>query len=271
MRRFSSYGPIHTKLDYYAPREALLANAYTQLVGEHPEEGGHYTTVWAPRQTGKTWVMQQVLFRLLDDERFDVVKLNLQHLQEETDVAFIVGDIGKKLLDALQKPQKETPTLQAFEEIFTRKTLAKPFILILDEFDALSEEGIAGIARIFRNIYLHRRDDPHPSAENPYHFLQGFGGRVYPEFPTGNGKIDLIITYAGKTYGLEVKSYTTHKEYQEALRQAAQYGKQLHLGEIALIVFVESIDETNRQKYEVLYVDEETGVTVSPVFVETGN
>ena len=35
------------------------------------------------------------------------------------------------------------------------------------------------------------------------HFLEGYSGRIYPEFPTGNGKIDLIVQYAGKMYGLE--------------------------------------------------------------------
>jgi predicted AAA+ superfamily ATPase len=51
-------------LHYYAPRKALIAGAFTQLVGENPSEGGHYITVWAPRQTGKTWVMQEILFQL---------------------------------------------------------------------------------------------------------------------------------------------------------------------------------------------------------------
>jgi hypothetical protein len=126
---------------------------------------------------------------------------------------------------------------------------------MLDEFDALSEEGIAGIARIFRNIYLHRRDDPKPSAEKTY-LLHG-----------------VALIGVRSVLGIEnvTGSPTTHKEYQEALRQAAQYGKQLHLTEIALIVFVESIDKTNRKAYEMIYVDEATGVTVSPVFVETGS
>ncbi|MCP4396995.1 MAG: hypothetical protein GY801_06805, partial [bacterium] len=104
-----------------------------------------------------------------------------------------------------------------------------------------------------------------------YHFLEGFGGRIYPEFPTGNGKIDLVISYAGKTYGLELKSYTTRKEYREALIQAARYGKQLGLTEIALVIFVEYIDEKNRNTHEVPYKDEDTGTTVLPSFVETGN
>ncbi len=49
MRRFSSYGPINPKLHYYVPRQALVDQAVTHLVGEVPDEGGHYITVWAPR------------------------------------------------------------------------------------------------------------------------------------------------------------------------------------------------------------------------------
>jgi len=53
------------------------------------------------------------------------------------------------------------------------------------------------------------------------------------------------------------------------LQQAAHYGRQLGLSEITLVFFVEAIDATNRAKYEVVYKDVNTGVTVTPVFVET--
>ena len=59
MRRFSSYGPINTDLHYYAPRETLIKGVHSQLTGETTNECGHYITVWAPRQCGKTWVMQK--------------------------------------------------------------------------------------------------------------------------------------------------------------------------------------------------------------------
>ncbi|MBI1928825.1 hypothetical protein HYR99_31845, partial [Candidatus Poribacteria bacterium] len=57
--------------------------------------------------------------------------------------------------------------------------------------------------------------------------------------------------------------------YREALTQAAGYGQQLGLGEISLVCFVETIDEANRKKYETVYVEPETQVTVVPIFVET--
>jgi hypothetical protein len=64
MCKFSSYGPVNKTLHYYVPRQELVDRACTQLLGENPDEGGHYITVWAPRQRGKTWVMRKVLWRL---------------------------------------------------------------------------------------------------------------------------------------------------------------------------------------------------------------
>lgn len=58
--------------------------------------------------------------------------------------------------------------------------------------------------------------------------------------------------------------------YREALMQAARYAQQLGLHEITLALFVEAVDDANRAKYEAVYVDAATGVTVRPVFVETG-
>jgi len=107
-------------------------------------------------------------------------------------------------------------------------------------------------------------------------FLQPRGGQVIPEFPTGNGQIDLIIRYAGQKYGLEVKSYANQTAYKKGITQAADYGKKLELDEISLIFFIEAIDDANRQKYptaldkcEVLTVFDTTGVKVEAIFVAT--
>ncbi len=528
MRKFSSYGPINTKLHYHVPRTELIDFAHTQLVGEDPAEGGHYITVWAPRQAGKTWVMQNVLWRLQKDERFNVLKINLEHLKQEREVDSIVQTIAQEIIDDLGLVHSPVQTLKEFSNLFKSNVLCKPLILILDEFDALDQDAISGIAGVFRNIHIKRQDQGHlPTAErdyllhgvaligvravlgvenvsgspfnvqrsvhipnltwaevesmfhwyeresgqsvepeviervfaetrgqpglvswigelltetynkhnpniNPrdfeivyaaainalpnnniiniiskakqepyrtlvlkmfqtkkkiffkyddprinflymngvvdreivdeatyylrfpcpfvqkrlfnyfaydifpevgrlyapfenlddtitdehlnipnllrryanylqenrhwllkeaprrtdlrvreavYHFnlymylvsfLQSWKGQVFPEFPTGNGKIDLIIRYAGKVYGLEVKSYTNNHEYRIALSQAARYGQQLELDEITLAFFVEAIDAASREQYEAVYHDDETGVTVRPVFVATG-
>ncbi|OQX01915.1 MAG: hypothetical protein BWK80_59005 [Desulfobacteraceae bacterium IS3] len=59
MRRFHSYGPVDCSEHFCIPRKELIQNCTEQLAG-NPEKCGHYFTVWAPRQTGKTWLMLQV-------------------------------------------------------------------------------------------------------------------------------------------------------------------------------------------------------------------
>jgi hypothetical protein len=39
---------------------------------------------------------------------------------------------------------------------------------------------------------------------------------------------------------------------------------------MTLAFFVEAVDDANRARYEAIYEDEETGVTVRPAFVATG-
>lgn len=528
MRKFSSYGPIIATQHYHVPRTALIDFAEQQLLGDVFDDGGHYITVWAPRQRGKSWTMQQVLWRLMKNERVDVLKLNLEHLKTLTEIEPIVMDIARDIIASLELDIDPPQSLKAFYRVFENSTLRKPLILIMDEFDALHPDAISGMAGVFRNIYNLRRDSPLPSAEKPYllHGLALIGvravlgvenvtgspfnvqrsvhipnltyaevdsmfhwyeressqtvhqevidrifyetqgqpgltswlgelltetynesteqpitmaqfdymylraldllpnnniiniiskakvepykstllklfetdallrfahddphtsylymngvvdmtatasklylkfpcpfvqkrlfnyfarelfsnvGRLYdpfddlsdtitdtainvpnllrryeaylaknrswllknaprrkddlriyeavyhfnfymylsqfldrrreevwPEFPTGNGKIDLMIRYKGKQYGLEVKSFGDAYQYREALGQAAKYAHSLGLSEIWLVLFVEAVDEANRQKYEVTYTDGQTGVQVHPQFVQLG-
>ncbi len=531
MRKFSSYGPVDKDLHYYVPRQALVDFALHQLRGESPVKGGHYITVWAPRQRGKTWVMREVLWKLQEEPYFDVVVLSLQDLSGIQDPVKVMQFISNDLLEKLGQPSFTIAAPKEFARVFHREVLLKPLILILDEFDTLSEEAIAAIAGVFRNVYVSRQyqsglpsderdyllhgvaligvrsvlgienqrgspfnvqrslhipnltydevnemyqwyiresgqvveqdvidrvfyetqgqpglvswfgelltetynetpdqpitmkqfnrvynlalnalpnnnilniiskakqepykdvvlqlfqtgeemefryDEPHLNflymngvidwveapgnhhlvakfpcpfvqkrlfnyfaydlfremgrLHNPfddlsdtigetylnvknllrryetylklnrarafkgvpvrktdwrpyeavyhfnlymylYRFIERRKGQVIPEFPTGNGKIDLLIRYGGQMYGIEVKSFVDTYSFREALKQAARYGEQLSLSEITLAVFVDAIDEANRAKYEVTYHDDETGVDVVPVFIETG-
>ncbi len=531
MRRFSSYGPVDKVQHYYVSRKALSEKAYAQLVGYHPDRGGHYFTVWAPRQTGKTWIMQQILSQLKKEPPFDVLKINLEHLKYEKDTGKIMEVIAGEIGEGLDKKFTGINTQAKFQGIFKKGVLQKPLVLILDEFDALSEEGINTVVSAFRNIYIKRLDEadtpteqktyllhgvaligvrsvlgiendtgspfnvqrsmyipnltydevksmfqwyqkesgqpvtpevvqrifaetrgqpglvswlgelltegfpdytpdltrpigmkdfntvytaatvalpnnnilnliskakkegnqtfllemfntgakleftfddptinalymnglvdrelapdgryylrfssplaqkrifnyfsysyfrqmgqlaaPFTNLDNVvtdtdihipnllklyqtylkkngqwlfkavprrtdnriyeafYHFnlfsyldsfLKNQGGRVFPEFPTGNGKIDLIITYEKKRYGIELKSFTNERDYKKALRRAAQYGKQLELAEIFLVSFLELIDEESKNKYEVEFLDKDSGVKVIPIFITT--
>ena len=539
MRKFISYGAINTKLHYYAPRTALIDFACRQLIGDAPNEGGHYITVWAPRQTGKTWVMQQVMTRLNQSDEFELAILTMQSAKSIKSAEGVLG----LLVDNLARWfGREFPRIQQWSELvnlFSPPYFSKPLILILDEFDALQEEHINLFANEFRNIYTQRQNEQDKSSsekscllhglsligvrsvlgienvsgspfnvqrsihipnltqeevigvfhwyakesgqtfengvidrvfdemqgqpgltcwlgelitetynrrqptitmqdfENSYkaalkllpnnnilnlvskakqepyktlvldlfrtsqklffryddpttnflymngvvepelgtmaatddnaiaateyylkfaspfvqkrlfhyfaneffgtldprfapfedlsdtvtaqslnlpnllrryehylqqnrawllrdaprrstdfrifeavfhfnlylylvRFLESYKAQVTPEFPTGNGKLDLLIRHAGRLFGIEVKSFVNLAEYQSALQQTADYAQQLGLTEITLALFIEAVDEDNRRKYEQPYREPQSGVAVQPVFVATG-
>ena len=172
MRRFSSYGLIDTDLHYYAPRTELIDHAVSQLLGERPEKGGHYITVWAPRQTGKSGTLKEALFRLREDKRFDVLKINLEVLKTEEDIGEIFDYIEEKMVWKLDKEYTGAVSQKQFENLFKKGNLDKPLILILDEFDALSEDAISAIVGAFRNIYMVRQEQSDKPTEEKDYLLE---------------------------------------------------------------------------------------------------
>lgn len=532
MRQFFSYGQLDNNEHFHVPRKELIEKAYNHMVGRNPEKGGHYITVWGPRQTGKSWIMREVLQRLDKDPRFNVIKINLEDQKDKKNVGDIIASIARKIGEELDKTFTGVDNQEKFQEIFRKEVLEAPLILILDEFDSLPEDAINKIVSAFRNIYTTRMDqinktteqkkyllhglaligirsvlgigndkgspfnvqkslqipnlthnevkhlfqwyknvsnqevkaevvdrlynetsgqpgltcwfgelltdgfkdyvndtsqpigikefeivfgaatytlpnnnilniiskakqesniplvlkmfrtneklrfrfddptiselymngvideekeednryylkfsspfiqkrlfnyfagkyfhemgqlvDPDSTLENVitsdsisirdlmklyqgyleknkswlfkeaprrsdqriyeaiFHFnlyayldrfLQNKKGSVVPEFPTGNGKIDLIIKYNNIPYGIELKSFTDQPGYHQALRQAARYGKQLQLNEIYLVTFIETISEKMQDEYEKDFTDEDTEVTVKPIIIQTG-
>lgn len=79
-----------------------------------------------------------------------------------------------------------------------------------------------------------------------YAWLQNAIGRrctVTPEFPTGNGRVDLHIGCAGKRGIIEVKSFTDQYQAGEDRKQAARYAKRLGFDSVTMAVFVPIEDE----------------------------
>jgi hypothetical protein len=529
MRKFSSYGLVDKDLHYYVPRQELVDRACQQLLGENPAKGGHYITVWAPRQRGKSWVMQQAAQHIKARDDFEMGILMLQSAKNAGSAQDVRDILVRNMSAWFERELPRITSWQDLPQLFTSAYFKKPLILILDEFDALPQADIQACADAFRDMFIQRQlesdksseekhyrlhglaligvravlgienqtgspfniqrslhipnlteaevnemyrwyeresgqkveqavidrvfyetqgqpglvswlgelltetyneNTEHPitldkfeqvysaaiqalpnnnilniiskAREEPYQdlvlelfktgekipftydddyinflylngvidwereslteryvkfpcpfvqkrlfnyfartlfreagqlhapfedlsdtitdddlnvenllrryeeylkrnrdwllkdaprradlrvreavyhfnlymylsrFLQPHDGRVWPEFPTGNGKADLIIRHAGKTHVVEVKSFSTRREYLKALGQAARYAGQLELTEITLALFVEAVDDANRARYEVVYEDEKTGVTVRPVFVATG-
>jgi Holliday junction resolvase-like predicted endonuclease len=103
-----------------------------------------------------------------------------------------------------------------------------------------------------------------------YNFLTPLKADVWPEFPTGNGKIDIIIKYHNQIYGIEIKSFSNENAFNKAIQQAADYARHLKINSIALVFFVGSIDDESRQKYETIHHNSESGIDVETIFIESG-
>ncbi len=178
MRKFSSYGPVDKDLNFYVPRKEMIDKAIDQLIGEDPEKGGHYITVWAPRQCGKTWIMNEVLFRLAEDNRFRVLKLEMEYLKMQEDVDRILKSIAKSLIKYLNLEEQDINIPDDFHTLFMKENLDKPLILIIDEFDALAEDAISSIVSVFRHIYNSRKKDPSSQKEYLLHSVALIGVRT---------------------------------------------------------------------------------------------
>jgi hypothetical protein len=95
-----------------------------------------------------------------------------------------------------------------------------------------------------------RQDLRLPEAVGHFHlyaWLRDAVGRrcvVSPEFPTGNGKVDLLLRWEDKTGVIEVKSFREAHEMPGARQQAARYAKSQGLSSATLAVFVPTEDET---------------------------
>ncbi len=159
MRHFSSYGPVDSQEHFCVPRQALIAQGVEQLIGK-PEKGGHYFTIWAPRQTGKTWLMRQL-------ER----NINQQYPDEFTILTFSLGELRgisfpekpvdfpptfSELLQESFPGEPVVKTWKQFAQLFSkRKGLwDRPLILLIDEVDTIPLSLIDLMVAQFRELYL---------------------------------------------------------------------------------------------------------------------
>ncbi|MCP4152920.1 MAG: hypothetical protein GY757_34630, partial [bacterium] len=114
MRRFSSYGPINRKTEYYAPREELIDKAYTRLTGANTDEGGHYITVWGPRQRGKTWIMQQMGQKIKEKGQLEFAFFSMEPLKDQTAATAVIKTFCKELA---RKTKKKLPLIETWEDL----------------------------------------------------------------------------------------------------------------------------------------------------------
>jgi hypothetical protein len=142
-------------------------------MGEESEESGHYITVWAPRQCGKTWIMQEVVEKIKQTNDFEIGLISLEPAKEEKEEKEVMDVLIEKLQIVFDRSFPAIKKIKQVPGLFTRQYFQKPVILILDEFDALEEVFINRFASIFRDIYIGRTGERDKSGKDKTNLLHG--------------------------------------------------------------------------------------------------
>lgn len=157
MRRFNSYGPVDPSEHFFAPRAELVDRVVQGLVGKQGKQG-HYFTIWAPRQTGKTWLMRRAMeeIRQKHGDRFIVGSLTLQGTMGEKDTEEVFFRAVPGLFKHGFSLDIPAPAGWAgWESLFDKGGLFdRPLILLIDEVDSLPPVVLDRIVAVFRKIFL---------------------------------------------------------------------------------------------------------------------
>lgn len=159
MRRFHSYGPVNEKRHFAVPRKALVKACFESLVGDS-EEGGHYFTIWAPRQTGKTWLMRQVKKEIENHygDRFIVGSMSMQGviMEEEDHDEVFFRQLPRLFRESFNIEPEQPKNWDDWFNLFStdKGPFDRPVILFIDEFDSLPAKVIDRLVTLFRDMYL---------------------------------------------------------------------------------------------------------------------
>jgi hypothetical protein len=162
-RRFHSYGPVDKDIHFSVPRAKLVENCLHHIIGE-PGKGGHYFTIWAPRQTGKTWLMHQVKERVERDypDQFIVGTMSMQgvFMQPEDPLNDFLWRAPLLMQEYLNVDIGTVDTWERFKWLFSKRAgiFSRPVILFIDEFDSLPSPVVDRLVTLFRDVYLNRNN-----------------------------------------------------------------------------------------------------------------
>jgi len=165
VRRFHSYGPVDERRHFTVPRKELVDSCLKDLVGD-PEEGGHYFTVWGPRQTGKTWLVHRVK-REIEARYGDAFAVHCASLGRTRGMRYERQERSEELslpqglADVLEDELPGSPRLSTWKDfyrLFSKEhgRWDRPLILFIDEADTTPPLLLDLMVNQFREMYLKR-------------------------------------------------------------------------------------------------------------------
>ena len=166
MRYFNTHGPVNAEEHYVVSRQALLSDLLTQI------ESGKYFTIYAPRQMGKTTLLEQMVESLRTWEGYLPIPLSFELYENWSESRFLAsfGDLICQHVKGhflnQDHPQKDSvialtltpPTeYEAIWQFFSKLYDLVPgthVVMIIDEFDATPQSAISSLLQVWRTMYL---------------------------------------------------------------------------------------------------------------------
>jgi type II secretory pathway predicted ATPase ExeA len=210
MRYFNTAGPVNAT-DHYClnPFERINLEEILYLI-----EQKKYFILHAPRQTGKTSSLLDLMAYLNKQDKFKCLYINIEGAQAAREnvqqgMNAIIQELASRAKiylndDFLEKNRpnllNESSYISAFNQALTMwcSTLSKPLILLIDEIDALIGDTLISVLRQIRSGYDKRPD----------HFPQSVilcGVRDIRDYRIHSDKEKTIIT-GGSAFNIKAKS-----------------------------------------------------------------
>jgi hypothetical protein len=163
MRRFHSHGPVDKDIHFSVPRTDIVRQYLDQLI-DHLEKGGNYFTVWAPQQTGKTWLTRQVVHEINHryPDQYEILSFSLEILRDISIPENQNSDeIPNAFSDIISEKFPHEPVVKnwkEFRDMFSRNRglWDRPLILMIDDVDILTSFLLDVLVGQFREMYLDR-------------------------------------------------------------------------------------------------------------------
>ncbi|KLO23665.1 hypothetical protein X275_02220, partial [Marinitoga sp. 1197] len=157
MRRFCTSGPVDKKTCYYVERPDIMKEALDHI------ENWRYFTVSAPRQSGKTTLLKDIVEKT--KEKYLPIFISFESYGEKGKIEFLrtfVKDINRSLKGLYGKtidltiPGSIDDIRNLIEEITEKE--GKEIVLMIDEFEKFENSKLMNqFLHVIRNIYHDRK------------------------------------------------------------------------------------------------------------------
>ncbi|OQY08711.1 MAG: transcriptional regulator, partial [Marinitoga sp. 4572_148] len=156
MRTFCTSGPVDKKTCYYVERPDIMTEALDHI------ENWRYFTVSAPRQSGKTTLLRNIVERIKD--KYLTIFISFESYGEkdkkdflETLVMDIIDDIEYRYNEKieLQIPRSIDNIRILLKELYEKS--GREIVLMIDEFERLNEEIMNEFLHVIRSVY-HKKE-----------------------------------------------------------------------------------------------------------------